>query len=187
MSVTNLTSTVGQQLLNLWLLKVIHRCINDSVTTIKPGHQTTGNMRMIWSDESSFMLFLTSGRVYLQRTPKEAYKLECLVPTAKQRGDCVIIWAAVSWCNLLLVPLSHVIDGLLWGSTWKGWVIRYLSWSSRYFWTTMQFSKLTMPPFTQQEIFSHGLKNMKMNFNIFPGHYSHTFGHHWTTLVSFWD
>jgi hypothetical protein len=32
---------------------------NDGVTVIKPGHQTTGNMCMIWSDESTFTLFPT--------------------------------------------------------------------------------------------------------------------------------
>jgi hypothetical protein len=37
------------------------RCVNDGVTNIKPGHQTTGNAYEIWSDESSFMLFPTSG------------------------------------------------------------------------------------------------------------------------------
>jgi hypothetical protein len=42
-SFTNPTSTVGLQLLNLRLLKVTLRCINDGVTTIKPGYQTTGN------------------------------------------------------------------------------------------------------------------------------------------------
>jgi hypothetical protein len=26
------------------------RCVNDGVTTIKPGHQTTGNTCVIWSD-----------------------------------------------------------------------------------------------------------------------------------------
>jgi hypothetical protein len=26
------------------------KCINDGVTTIKPGHQTTGNGRVIWSE-----------------------------------------------------------------------------------------------------------------------------------------
>jgi predicted transcriptional regulator len=40
------------------------RCVNDSVTTIKPEHHTTGNVRVIWSDESSFTLFPTRGRVY---------------------------------------------------------------------------------------------------------------------------
>jgi hypothetical protein len=40
-SFTNLTSTVGLQLLNFWLLKVMLRCVNDGVTTIKPGYQAT--------------------------------------------------------------------------------------------------------------------------------------------------
>jgi hypothetical protein len=30
-----------------------------------------------------------------------------------------------------------------------------------------------VPPFTQLELFSHGLKSMKVNFNIFPGQNSH--------------
>jgi hypothetical protein len=74
MSFTNPTSTiaVGLQLLNLRLLKVMLRCVNDGVTTMKPGHQTTGNSREIWSDESSYTLFPTSGRVYVWGTPKEA-------------------------------------------------------------------------------------------------------------------
>jgi hypothetical protein len=58
------------------LLKVIPRCINDGVMTIKPGHQITGNVCMIWSDESSFTVFPTSGTVYIWRTPKEAYTQE---------------------------------------------------------------------------------------------------------------
>jgi hypothetical protein len=41
-SFTNPTSMVGLQLLNLGLLKVILRCINDGVMTIKPEHQTIG-------------------------------------------------------------------------------------------------------------------------------------------------
>jgi hypothetical protein len=40
-SFTNPTSTVGLQLLDLCLLKVILRYVNDAVTTIKPGNQTT--------------------------------------------------------------------------------------------------------------------------------------------------
>jgi hypothetical protein len=62
MNSTNSTSMVELNVLNLWLLKVMLRCINDVVTTIKPGHQTTGNTFVIWSDESSFTLFRTSGR-----------------------------------------------------------------------------------------------------------------------------
>jgi hypothetical protein len=30
----------------------------------------------------------------------------------------------------------------------------------------MQFSKTTIPPFTQLEVFSHGLKSTKVNLNI---------------------
>jgi hypothetical protein len=78
MSVTNPTSAVGLQLLNLWLLEVILRCVNDGVMTIKPRHQTAGNARVRRSDESSFTLFPTLGRVCVWRTPKETYNLECL-------------------------------------------------------------------------------------------------------------
>jgi hypothetical protein len=43
------------------------------VMTIKPGHQTTGNARVIWSDELSFTLFHTSGRAYFWRRLKDAW------------------------------------------------------------------------------------------------------------------
>jgi hypothetical protein len=52
-------------------------------TTIKLGYQTTVNARLLWSDELSFTLFPTSGRVYIWRTLQEAYNPECLVPTVK--------------------------------------------------------------------------------------------------------
>jgi hypothetical protein len=93
---TNRTSTVGLQLLNLWVLKVMLSCVNDGATTIKPGHQTTGNACMIWSYESSFTLFSTSGRVYIWRSPKEAYNPECLAPAVKHGGGSMMVWAAVS-------------------------------------------------------------------------------------------
>jgi len=51
----------------------------------------------MWSDESSFTLFPTSGRIYVWRTPKAAYNPECLVPTVKHGGESVMIWAAISW------------------------------------------------------------------------------------------
>jgi hypothetical protein len=54
---------------------------NNGVRAIKPGCQTTGNAHIIWSDESSFMLFPASGRVYIWRTPKDAYNPEYLLPT----------------------------------------------------------------------------------------------------------
>ncbi|XP_011137057.1 uncharacterized protein LOC105181771 [Harpegnathos saltator] len=54
-------------------------------------------LHKIWSDESSFTLFPTNGRVYAWRAPKEAYDPDCLLPTVKHGGASVIIWAAISW------------------------------------------------------------------------------------------
>jgi hypothetical protein len=53
----------------------------------------------------SFTLLPTSGRVYIWRTPKEAYNPECLVPTVKHRTGSAMVWAAILWYNFLLVPL----------------------------------------------------------------------------------
>jgi len=43
------------------------------------------------------MLFPTSGRVYVPRTPKKDYNPECLVPTVERGGGSVMIWAAICW------------------------------------------------------------------------------------------
>jgi len=59
---------------------------------------------VIWSDESSFTLFPTSGQVYVCRMPKEAYIHECLVPTVKHEGRSVMILAAIS-----LYPTAPII------------------------------------------------------------------------------
>jgi hypothetical protein len=71
----------------------------------------------------------------------------------------------VSWYSILLVPLLSLVAELLQGSTWTGWAIRCVPWFRCYFRTTMQFSKMTVPPFTQLELFSHHLKSMKVNLN----------------------
>jgi hypothetical protein len=86
-------------------------------TTIKPGHQTTGKARVMWSDEPSFTLFPTSRGVYVWRTPKEAYNPACLVPTVKHGGGSVVVWAAISWYSILFVPLLPFMAELLQGST----------------------------------------------------------------------
>ena len=52
---------------------------------------------VIFSDESSFTLFPTSGRVYVWRQPKEAFNRDCLLPTVKHGGGSVMIWGAISW------------------------------------------------------------------------------------------
>lgn len=53
--------------------------------------------KVIWSDESCFTLFPTSGRVYVWRTPSQAYDTDCLLPRVKHGGGSVMIWAAISW------------------------------------------------------------------------------------------
>jgi hypothetical protein len=81
-------------------------CVNDGVTTIKPVHQATGNARVIWSDESSFTPFPTSGRVYVWRRPKEAYNPGCLIRTVKHWGGSVMVWAEIS-CSVDPVITFH--------------------------------------------------------------------------------
>jgi hypothetical protein len=93
----------------------------DCVMTIKPGHQTTGNVCMIWPDELSYMLFSTLGSVYVWRTSREAYKPGFLIPTVKRGEGSVMVWSAVSWysvcwsCHQSLIQLAkHNRVQLIW-------------------------------------------------------------------------
>jgi hypothetical protein len=44
---------------------------------------------------------------------------------------------------------------------------------SRYcFLTMMQFFKMTVHPYTHPEVFSLGVRSVKMHFNIFPGQHN---------------
>jgi hypothetical protein len=144
-------------------------CVRDGVTTIKPGHQTAGNARAMWSYELSFTLFPTSGRVLSFENTQGG--LQCGMPgsNSEKGGSSVMVWAAMSRYSILLVPLLPFMAELLQENIWTGWVIRCIPCSRRYLRTAMQFSKTTMRPFTQLELFSHGLKSMKVNFKIFPG------------------
>lgn len=53
--------------------------------------------KVVYSDESTFTLFSTTGRVYVWRTPDETYDLDCLKPTVKHGGGSVMVWGAISW------------------------------------------------------------------------------------------
>lgn len=55
---------------------------------------------VIWSDESCFTLFPTSGRVYVWRTPSQAFETDCLLPRVKHGGGSVMVWAAISWFSV---------------------------------------------------------------------------------------
>jgi hypothetical protein len=177
MSFSNPTSTVGLQLPNLWLLKVMLRFVNDGVWTIKPGHQTIGNVRAICSDESSFTLFRKTGRIYkyVWRTPKAAYNPECLVWTRGRFCDSFGSNIVVQYSVGPIITLRFRITAR-----------EYVDRSGNQVHHTIQ----TFPnsntvfqdgnaPFTQRELFSHGLKNFEMNVNIFLSQYNHQI---WTSL-----
>jgi hypothetical protein len=105
---------------------------------------------------------------------------------SKTRERFVMVWTAVSWYSILLVPLLLFMAELLQWSMWTGWVMRCTPWTRRYFRKTIQFSKMTMSPFTQVKLFIHDLKSMKVNFNMFLGQHNHQI---WSSLdhfVQFW-
>jgi len=72
---------------------------------------------IIWSGESSFTLYPTSGRVYIWTSPKEAYNPECLVPTVKHVARSVMIWASL--CSILLVLYFLIMVELLPVTSWS--------------------------------------------------------------------
>jgi hypothetical protein len=98
-----------------------------------------------------------------------------------------ILWWFGSWYSILLVPLSFMAK-LLQGSTWTGWVTRYIPWSRYCFQKTIQFSKMSVPPLTQLELFSHGFEEHEGELVTSSLASTVTRSeHHWTTLVSFGD
>jgi hypothetical protein len=141
-------STVGLQLLNLWLLQVVLICLNDGVTTTKRGHQATGNA---WCGQmnSSSRCFLIRKSLRLENTQGS---LQCgmlgSVPTVKHGRGFVIVW------GIHLDPLLSFMAELLEVSTWTGWVTRCIVCSRRYCQTTIQFSKTTVPQFTHLGLLS---------------------------------
>uniref|UniRef100_A0A0E9XMC7 Uncharacterized protein n=1 Tax=Anguilla anguilla TaxID=7936 RepID=A0A0E9XMC7_ANGAN len=50
--------------------------------------------KVIWSDESSFTICLTSGRVHVWRAPRGWNRPECLTPTVRGSGGSVMPWGA---------------------------------------------------------------------------------------------
>ena len=47
---------------------------------------------VVWSDEATFRLFPTTGKVYVRRGKGEEYKPQCVSPTVKYGGGKVSVW-----------------------------------------------------------------------------------------------
>jgi hypothetical protein len=81
-------------------------------------------------------------------------------------------WAAKSWYYVgPIITLHGRISALKYVDTSDNQVHPMIQTSLPN--NETQFSKTTMPPFLQLELFSHGLKSMKVNFSIFPGQHNH--------------
>jgi hypothetical protein len=170
---TNPISTVGLQLLNLWLLKVMLRCVNDGVTNIKPRHQTTGKRArhmVSWVVLHAVPYIRKSLRFWGH--PRKPTILNAWV---QQYNTGEVLWWFGQQYRGTVFWWSHYYP--LWPNHYKGTNGR----ASHDFRTTMQFSRTTIPTFTQLELFSHGLKSMKVNFNIFPGQQNHQISAEWGT------
>ena len=76
-------------------------CINHK------GWSTDQWKQVIFSDESSFSLFLNAGRDYVWRQPSESCNPDCLLPTVKHVGGSIMVWAAISWSSLSSIVGLH--------------------------------------------------------------------------------
>jgi hypothetical protein len=125
MSFTNPTSMVGLQLLNLILLKVMLGCINNGVTTIRQVEVCAWYAQMSHPSGCS----LHQEEFVFGEHPRSP---QSGMPgsNSETRGGSVMVWTAISWYSILLVPLLTFIAELLQGNKWTGWVIRCISWST---------------------------------------------------------
>ena len=52
--------------------------------------------RVVFSDESRFLLYRNDGRPYVRRRPGEAYRDDCVQPTLKHGGGGLMVWGCMS-------------------------------------------------------------------------------------------
>jgi hypothetical protein len=76
-------------------------------------------------------------------------------------GSAITVWAAISRYGILFISLIHFMAELLKVERLCNQVHR---WSRRYFLNNDTVFE-DNAPYTQLELFSHGLKNMSVNFN----------------------
>lgn len=53
--------------------------------------------RVLWTDESKFMLFGSDGIVRVWRKPGEQMNPLCLRKTVKHGGGCIMVWGSMAW------------------------------------------------------------------------------------------
>ena len=115
---------------------------------------------VVWSDESSFISFPTNGRVYVWRTPKQAYDPDCLLPTVKHGGGSVMIWAVISCYSASpLIPITGRMNISI------SLMMKFLIWLA-YYCQTLPYSRVIMCLYTQSKRFSLGLRSIRIS-NIF--------------------
>jgi hypothetical protein len=122
---------------------------------------------MTWSDESSFTLFPSSGRVYVRRTPKEAYNPECLVPAVKY-GEVLYWFGQYSVGSIINLhsPITarEYVDRL--GNQVHAMIQTLFPNNDAVF----QDDSASIHT---AGTLLHGLKSMKANFSILPGRHNH--------------
>ncbi len=101
----------------------------------------------------------------------------------KHGARSVMIWAAIS-SILLVLYLLWVVE-LLPVTMWTFYVAWCILWSRCCFLTMMQFFKMMIHPYIQPEVFSLGLRRMKMHFTSSLVSTNVKLKNRWTTVISF--
>jgi hypothetical protein len=117
-------TTIAGSAANLWLLKVMLRCVNDGVTTTKPGQKTTGNA---WHGEMVCRSIQQEEFTFGEHPIRSAW----LHQWNSKRGRFCDGLGSKTLVSMVVQLLLFMAE-LLQGSTWTGWVIRSVSWHRRY-------------------------------------------------------
>jgi len=128
------------------------------------------------------MLFPTSGQVYVRRTSKEAYNLECQVQTVKHGGTPVMIWAVMSQYSADPIITLH---GWIRASDYRDILGNQVHSMVQMFSNKDAIFQEDNSPThtnTQLEVYSLGFRSVKKHF-IFPC--QHNCQTYQTTVVSF--
>jgi hypothetical protein len=122
---------------------------------------------MIWSNELSFMLFPTSGRVYILENTQGNLQSRMRGSNSETRGR----FCDGLGSNIVVQYSVGPIITLHGRITEKEYIDRL---DTQVLPMIQTFPNNAVfqddsAPFTKLELFSHSLKSIKVNFNIFPG------------------